>query len=72
MFKIYGPKWMGYFERRIPYPLRAAKISIAFTLWPWIKPSFRKSHISESSRVDGDVIWYFRWMWVQISYSRWV
>jgi hypothetical protein len=73
LFKIYGPEWMGYFERRTPYPLRAAKLSIAFTLFPWWKPSFHyNKKLTEAAKRDGATIWKFSWLWVQISFGRWV
>jgi len=72
IFKIYGPSWMGFFERRVPYPLRAARITVSFILFPWIKPSFNyNKEMPEQARRGGDTIWYARWLWVQIAYSRW-
>lgn len=71
--KIYGPSWMGFFERRTPYPLRAAKLSIDLTLFPWWKPRFKYNKgLSESAKCNGAIIWYARWLWVQVSFSRWV
>jgi hypothetical protein len=52
----------------IPYPLRAARISIdvnPFGFW-W------KQRLTEAARANGDTIWWMRWAWFQISYSRWV
>ncbi len=57
----------------IPYPLRAAKLNI--TIAPfcfWIKPSFVNFNLSERRKIEGDTIWYFRWLWFQISYERWL
>jgi hypothetical protein len=58
----------------IPYPLRAAKISIELNPFGfWWKPSFfRKKYISERAKADGNAIWWARWAWFQISYSRWM
>jgi hypothetical protein len=57
----------------IPYPLRAAKLSLEiapFSFWLW--PSMRVRKLSESAKESGDRIWWFRWMWFQVSYSRWL
>ena len=58
----------------IKYPLRAAKISL--DLYPfgfWLKPSFTKNQrLSESAKRNGEPIWYARWAWFQVKYSRWV
>jgi len=63
---------MGMFERMCPYPLRAARLSISFTLFPWLRPQAHWSrNLTESAKRDGETIWYVRWLWVQISYSRW-
>lgn len=71
--KIHGPTWMGFFERRVPYPLRAAKVSIDFTLFPWWKPEFHyKKELTEEAKRNGSTIWYVRWLWVQVSFSRWL
>lgn len=60
--------------KRIPYPLRAARVS--FALMPfgfWLKPQFvyRRS-LTERAKADGETIWWARWAWFQISFSRWV
>ena len=62
---------LGFIERRVPYPLRAARLGVSFTLFPWWIPSFRHTGISESAKRDGNVIWYGRWLFVQIEYRRW-
>lgn len=58
----------------IPYPLRAAKISIEIAPFGfWWKPKFyRWKTITEKQKRNGDAIWWARWAWFQISYSRWV
>lgn len=58
----------------IPYPLRAMKISIELNPFGfWLKPTFfRKKSLTEAAKRDGDTIWWARWAWFQISYSRWV
>lgn len=61
-------------KRLIPYPLRAAKISIEFNPFGfWWRPRFvHHAKMSEGMRANGDTIWFARWAWFQISYSRWV
>lgn len=57
----------------IPYPLRAAKIGLDVNLFGfWWKPSFFKFDRSERQKAEGDIQWYARWLWFQISYSRWL
>lgn len=58
----------------VPYPLRAAKISVELNLFGfWWKPSFcRKKYMTERAKADGNAIWWARWAWFQIVYSRWV
>jgi hypothetical protein len=60
--------------KRIPYPLRAAKISIDIMPFGfWWKPTFyRRKDMSEARKENGDAFWWARWAWFQISYSRWV
>jgi hypothetical protein len=62
---------LGPIVRRIPYPLRAARISFAFAPFTFWKPSFthRKS-LTEKARANGETIWWARFAWFQISYSR--
>lgn len=60
-------------KRLIPYPLRATKISIDFNPFGfWWKPSFTRKALTERAKADGNAIWWARWAWFQISYSRWV
>lgn len=58
----------------IPYPLRAAKLSLSINPFGfWLAPSwFYKGELTERARADGAAIWWVRWLWFQISYSRWV
>ena len=59
---------------KLPYPLRATKITLDLNPFGfWLKPDWhhRKS-LSEASRSDGEKIWWARWLWFQVSYSRWV
>lgn len=58
----------------IPYPLRAAKINIELMPFGfWWKPSFyRDMTLTERAKADGASMWWARWAWFQISYSRWV
>lgn len=61
-------------QRAIPYPARSAKLSVDINIFGfWWKPSFvYRKHLTERARADGDAIWWARWLWFQISYSRWV
>lgn len=61
-------------KKLIPYPLRAACISISFKPFGfWWKPEFRHiKKMPERFREDGMTIWWVRWAWFQISYRRWV
>lgn len=61
-------------NRRIPYPLRAARLNFAFAPFTfWLKPSFtHRADLTERARANGETIWWARWAWFQISYSRWV
>jgi hypothetical protein len=69
-YKLWGLPFMPV----VPYPLRAAKISLdinPFSIW-W-KPSFtRRTTLTEAAKCSGETIWWARWLWFQISYSRWV
>ena len=60
--------------RFIPYPLRAAKISLSLKLNlfdPWWLPDFTwKRDLTEQAKKDGRTIWWVRWLYFQISYSR--
>ena len=58
----------------IPYPLRAARITLSFMPFGfWWKPEYtHRSTMTEQARADGETIWWVRWAWFQISYSRWV
>ena len=59
-------------ERNVSYPLRAAKLSLDLTLFPWWKPRLRiNRNLTEEAKENGVMIWYARWLWFQISYSRW-
>lgn len=59
---------------KIPYPLRAAKLSISFMPFGfWLMPTFtNRSDLSELAKQQGEVIWWARWAWFQVSFSRWV
>jgi hypothetical protein len=58
----------------IPYPLRAIKISLDINPFGfWWKPTFtRRKSLTERAKANGETIWWARWAWFQISYSRWV
>lgn len=59
--------------RLIPYPLRAARISLSLCPFGfWWKPEAHKRPMTESAKQEGALIWWCRWAWFQIEYSRWV
>jgi hypothetical protein len=61
-------------RKRVPYPLRAAKISVDFMPFGfWWRPNFcHRRTMTEQYREQGETIWWARWAWFQIRYSRWV
>lgn len=62
---------LGFIQRRIPYPLRAARISLTFNPFGFWWPSFtHRKDLSEAARREGETIWWARFAWLQISYSR--
>lgn len=72
-----GPRdllWRFLHRPWLPYPLRAARIAIELHPFGfWLVPSWHyRSQLSESARMDGETIWWARWLWFQVSYSRWV
>lgn len=58
----------------IPYPLSAAKLSLEIQPFGfWLLPSFRwRRDLTEVAKEQGEAIWWLRWAWFQVSYSRWV
>ena len=60
--------------KRIPYPMRALKISVEFKPFGfWLKPSFtNNSDKPERYKSEGGAIYIFRWMQTQIVVSRWL
>ena len=65
--------WNLPFMPVIPYPLRAAKISIAINPFGfWWKPYFYRFYTNENSKREGDTQWHARWAWFEISYARWL
>jgi hypothetical protein len=58
----------------IPYPLRAVRISLSLNPFGfWLKPRFvHKKNLTACAKANGETIWWARWAWFQISYSRWV
>jgi len=73
ILKPRGPKWLGW-SRYIPYPLRAAKLSLDLNIFGvWWKPDWHYcKELTESAKANGEPIWWVRWLWFQLSYSRWV
>lgn len=62
---------LGPIQKQIPYPLRAASFEITIAPFSFWRPSFthRKS-LTEKARANGETIWWARFAWFQISYSR--
>lgn len=58
----------------IPYPLNSMRIAIALNpLGFWLIPRGRINwNMPESLREQGYTIWWFRWAFFQIEYSRWL
>lgn len=56
----------------IPYPARAAKITLDINpLGFWWKPGFtHRRTLTERAKADGETIWWARWLWFQVSYGR--
>lgn len=55
----------------VPYPARS--MSIHLTINPtgcWWKPSFTRRHLTEQAKAEGETVWWARWLFFQISYSR--
>lgn len=70
--KEYGPRWLGV-GRFFPYPLRAVRIDLSLHPFGFFAPRFRHNReLTEAARRDGATIWYARFAWFQVSYSRWV
>lgn len=72
IFKPRGPKWLGW-SRYLPYPLRAAKLTLDLNIFGfWLIPAWAyNKRLTESARESGATIWWVRWLWFQVSYSRW-
>lgn len=65
----------GNAAKLIPYPLRAMRLSISLKLNifdPWLVPDFYKMNLTEQELANGETLWWARWLYFQISYSRWV
>lgn len=58
----------------IPYSLRCIRLSIDIQPFGfWLKPQWtHRKNLSEFAREQGETIWWARWAWFQISYSRWL
>ena len=57
----------------LPYPVRATRISIDLNPFGfWLVPDWHlRKTLSDVAKVEGATIWWFRWLWFQVSYSRW-
>lgn len=59
--------------RLIPYPLRAARISLSIRPFGfWLIPEFVQADVTEQQKKRGETIWWARWAWFQVSFSRWM
>lgn len=57
----------------LPYPMRAARIAIEIMPFGfWLRPRWHRRKLTEAAKEQGETIWYVRWAWFQVSYSRWV
>lgn len=58
----------------LPYPLRATRIAVELNLFGfWLRPvACYRRDLTESAKANGETIWWVRWGWFQISYSRWL
>ena len=62
---------LNFVQRRIPYPLRAARISFTLNPFGFWKPTFsHRKNLAEKYRREGETIWWLQFAWFQISYSR--
>lgn len=64
--------WGLPFMPTVPYPARAAKLTVdinPFGCW-WIPSFVHRRTLSERARAEGETIWFARWLILQISYSR--
>lgn len=62
---------LGPIRRRIPYPMRSAIFSLEFAPFTFWRPSFtHRKTMTEAARANGETIWWARFAWFQISYSR--
>ena len=59
-------------RKLVPYPLRASFLHFGFAPFAfWWKPSFTwRRSLTERAKADGETIWWARWLWFQVSYSR--
>lgn len=57
----------------LPYPLRATRVALELNPFGfWLVPRFHwRRGMTEAAKADGTTIWYARWAWFQISFSRW-
>jgi hypothetical protein len=59
--------------KAIPYPLRAARIALELNPFGfWLPRFYWKRDLTETAKENGATIWWARFAWFQISFSRWV
>lgn len=54
----------------IPYPLRAASISVRFIPFGWNAMHFHRRQLTEFAKEQGETQWWLRVGPLQISYAR--
>jgi hypothetical protein len=55
---------------RIPYPLRAMRISLAFTPFSWWNLRFHKRELTEFAKAQAETQWWLNVGPFQLSYGR--
>ena len=68
-YKLWGLPFMP----TIKYPLRAARVSLNLNPFGcWWRPRFVNYKQREAEKREGEVQWSARWLWFEITYSRWL
>lgn len=64
---------IGIFGRKLPYPIISWRISFNISLFNWwLVPKFknRNNKMSELDKCQGTDIWWFQWLFLEISFGR--
>lgn len=57
----------------LPYPLRAARISVSFGLHIcWVPVFYHNKKLTEWAKEQGSIIWSVRWLFIHVDFSRWL